>query len=187
MCTTQIPVPGQQPPPHPVPAPPLPNFPINPYLPNPKIPDSLPIPPTPASNPPGPMSNAAPVTGGMVDPLSTAIMFMNTNPYIIGCFMLVLNLGGRFLSMELTKKQEEFLAAPWIRPALFFTVVFIATRNIAAAFWVTLLFFFIIWVAANEKSPYCMIPSWCGHKMDEQKQIYEQNMRKVAAMNQSTQ
>lgn len=101
--------------------------------------------------------------------------------------MLVLNLGGRFLSMELTKKQEEFLAAPWIRPALFFTVVFIATRNIAAAFWVTLLFFFIIWVAANEKSPYCMIPSWCGPKVDEKKQIYEQNMRKVASLRQSTQ
>jgi hypothetical protein len=169
MCTTQTSVPPQQPPPHPAPAPALPNFSTNPYLPNPKIPDSL-----PGSNTPGP------TTGGMVDPLSSTILFINTNPYIIGCFMLLLNLGGRFLSLELTKKQEEFLAAPWIRPALFFTVVFIATRNIAAAFWVTLLFFTIIWVVANEKSPYCMVPSWCGHNVDQQKKIYESNVKKVA-------
>lgn len=75
-------------------------------------------------------------------------------------FMLLLNLGGRFLSLELTKKQEEFLQASWLRPLLFFTVVYIATRNLVAAFWTTLLFFFVIWVAANEHSPFCLIPSW---------------------------
>ena len=92
--------------------------------------------------------------------------------------MLLLNLGGRFLSLELTKKQEEFLAAPWIRPGLFFTVVFIATRNLAAAFWVTLLFFSIIWVVANEHSPYCLIPSWCGYDIEKQKKTYEENVKK---------
>jgi hypothetical protein len=179
MCTTQVSVPGQQPPPHPS-LPALPTFSVNPHLPNPNIPDSLPFRGIPASAPPGPFTNAAHVRGGSVDPLSSAILFINTNPYIIGCFMLILNLGGRFLSMELTKKQEEFLSASWLRPALFFTVVFIATRNIAAAFWVTLLFFAIIWVIANEKSPYCMIPSWCGHNNDEKKKIYENNVAKVS-------
>jgi hypothetical protein len=179
MCTTQTSVLPQQPGPHPFPAPALPNFPVNPYLPNPRVPDSLPLPNVPGQSPPT-QAAPTPTAGGMVDPLTSTIVFMNTNPYIIGCFMLLLNLGGRFLSLELTKKQEEFLAAPWIRPALFFTVVFIATRNIAAAFWVTLLFFTIIWVVANEKSPYCMVPSWCGHNVDEHKKIYEDNVKKVA-------
>jgi hypothetical protein len=96
---------------------------------------------------------------------------------------LLLNLGGRFLSLELTKKQEEFLAAPWLRPALFFTVVFIATRNLAAAFWVTLLFFSIVWVVANEHSPYCLIPSWCGHDIEKQKKTYEENVKKFFTLN----
>ncbi len=113
-----------------------------------------------------------------VDPLSAAIMFVNTNPYIIGIFMLLLNLGGRFLALELTKKQEAFLQAPWIRPVIFFTVIFIATRNVVAAFWVTLLFFFVIWVAANENSPFCMIPSWCGspEQQGKAKEVYESNV-----------
>jgi hypothetical protein len=140
----------------------------------------------------GPLPSPPPATGGnpmaafgamaaSMDPLSAAILFVNTNPYIIGIFMLLLNLGGRFLSLELTKKQEAFLQAPWIRPVIFFTVIFIATRNVVAAFWVTLLFFFVIWVAANENSPLCMIPTWCGspEQQTKAKEVYEANVDAV--------
>jgi hypothetical protein len=104
---------------------------------------------------------------------------MNTNPYFIGMFMLLLNLGGRFLSLELTKKQEAFLQAQWVRPLIFFTVIFMATRNVVAAFWLTVMFFFVIWIVANENSPYCMIPSWCGHNIDEQTKVYQKNVEKL--------
>jgi len=114
---------------------------------------------------------------GGVDPISAAIMTANANPFLIGMFMLLLNLGGRFLTLELTKKQEAFLQAPWVRPLIFFTVVFIATRNLAAAFWVSLGFFFLIWVAANENSPFCMIPSWCGYDLEKGKENYLKNTR----------
>jgi hypothetical protein len=149
------------------------------------FPSSQPAPtgPSPQSSP---MANGSPpqmgqpAVGGSLDPLSSAILMINSNPYIIGLFMLLLNLGGRFLSLELTKKQEAFLQAPWIRPLLFFTVIFIATRNLVAAFWVTLLFFFIIWVVANENSPYCMIPSWCDSKHKDAADTYTENVQKLA-------
>jgi len=147
----------------------LPSMP-SPGLPSPGIP-SQGLPPT--GMPPPNM----PVMGGTMDPISTLIMTINTNPFIIGAFMLLLNLGGRFLALEFTKKQEEFLQTPWFRPVIFFTVIFIATRNIAAAFWVSIIFFFIIWVVANEKSPYCMVPSWCGHDTESQKKNYEMNIK----------
>ena len=121
-----------------------------------------------------------PIVGGALDPLSSAILMVNSNPYIVGLFMLLLNLGGRFLSLELTKKQEAFLQAPWIRPLLFFTVIFIATRNLVVAFWVTILFFFVIWVVANENSPYCMIPSWCDSKHEQASETYTQNVQKLS-------
>lgn len=127
--------------------------------------------------PPQPSMNIPyPGAGGSLDPLSMTIMWLNTNPYLIGILMLLLNLGGRFLSLELTKKQEAFLQAPWIRPMIFFTVIFVATRNLVAAFWVTLLFFFVIWVAANENSPFCMIPNWCGHDTKTPAELYEANI-----------
>jgi hypothetical protein len=113
------------------------------------------------------------------DPLAFAITTMNTNPYFIGMFMLLLNLGGRFLSLELTKKQEALLQSSWVRPLIFFTVIFMATRNVVAAFWLTVMLFFVIWVVANENSPFCMIPSWCGHDIDEQAKTYKNNIEKL--------
>ncbi len=103
-----------------------------------------------------------PPVGGMpeIDIVSSVIYGLNTNPYLIGILMLLLNLGGRFLSLELTKKQESFLQQSWLRPLIFFTVIFVATRNLAVAFWVTVFFFFVIWVVANENSPFCLIPGW---------------------------
>jgi hypothetical protein len=150
------------------------------------FPPSQPAAPVGGTPPSAQMSNGSPpqmgqpIIGGSLDPLSTAILMINSNPYIIGLFMLLLNLGGRFLALELTKKQEAFLQAPWIRPLLFFTVIFIATRNLVAAFWVTLLFFFIIWVVANENSRYCMIPSWCDSKHKDAADTYNDNVQKLA-------
>ncbi len=119
--------------------------------------------------------------GGNMDILSVIINTLNTNPYFIGMLMLLLNLGGRFLSMELTRKQEEFLQQRWLRPVIFFTVLFVATRNLAVAFWMTLALFLILWILANEQSPFCIIPSWRAtgldpNKMDEQ---YEKNMAAI--------
>jgi len=120
-----------------------------------------------------------PVQMGGLDPLSVTIMTLNTNPYLIGIFMLLLNLGGRFLSLELTKKQEAFLQAPWIRPLIFFTVVFMATRNVVVAFWITVMLFFVIWVVANENSPFCMIPDWCGTNQQDEKINYLKNIQRM--------
>jgi hypothetical protein len=146
----------------------------------PLAPAPVPSAPTPLQQPPPPgmppgMSVPPPMVGGM-DPVSNTIMWLNTNPYLVGMLMLLLNLGGRFLALELTKKQEAFLQAEWVRPLIFFTVIFVATRNLVAAFWVTLLFFFVIWVVANENSPFCMIPSWCGHDTQTAAQTYESNI-----------
>jgi hypothetical protein len=140
----------------------------------------------PISPPPIPQvqyPNYVPAQTGGLDGLSTVIMTMNSNPYLIGMFMLLLNLGGRFLSLELTKKQEAFLQSPWLRPLLFFTVIFIATRNLVAAFWVTILFFFIIWVVANEHSSFCLIPSWCDAAVEEERDTYTQNVKALTGKN----
>ena len=120
-----------------------------------------------------------PIQVGGMDPFSSVIMSINSNPYIIGVFMLLLNLGGRFLSLELTKKQEAFLQASWIRPIIFMTVVFMATRNIVVAFWLTTLFFFIIWVVANEHSSFCLIPEWCNKAHEEEKTNYMKNIQRM--------
>jgi hypothetical protein len=91
-----------------------------------------------------------------VSPLDTFLQIFNTNPYFIGIMMLILNLGGRFISLEVTKKQEQFLQLPWIRRILIFTVLFVATRNIWVAFWTTVTVVVFLGYLFNENSALCI-------------------------------
>ena len=82
-----------------------------------------------------------------LNPLEGLIVGINTNPYFIGLMMLLLNLGGRFLGMEISKEQEK-----WVRRALIFTVLFVATRNVIVAFIMTIFVVLIMTVLLNENS-----------------------------------
>ncbi len=87
-----------------------------------------------------------------LNPLEAIINGFNTNPYFIGIMMLILNLGGRFLAMDVSKEQEKFFSNPWVRSFLFFVVIFIATRNVLVAFWLSLVIVIVIKFLFNETS-----------------------------------
>ena len=91
-----------------------------------------------------------------ISPLENFLQIFNTNPYFIGLMMLILNLGGRFISLEVTKKQEQFLQLPWVRRVLIFTVLFVATRNIWVAFWATVTVVLFLGYLFNENSALCI-------------------------------
>ena len=87
-----------------------------------------------------------------LNPIEHIFTSINTNPYFIGLMMLLLNLGGRFLGMEVTKEQEKFFQQPWIRRALIFTVLFVATRNVFVAFIMTIIVLLLLSFLFNENS-----------------------------------
>ena len=91
-----------------------------------------------------------------ISPLDGFLQIFNSNPYFIGIMMLILNLGGRFISLEVTKKQEQFLQLPWVRRVLIFTVLFVATRNIWVAFWATVSVVILLGYLFNENSALCI-------------------------------
>ena len=88
------------------------------------------------------------------NPLEAVIAGINTNPYFIGLMMLLLNLGGRFLGLEVSKEQERVFQHPWVRRALFFTVLFVATRNIMVAFVMTIFVVLFLSILFNENSSF---------------------------------
>lgn len=93
---------------------------------------------------------------GAISPLDGLLQIFNQNPYFIGLMMLLLNLGGRFISLEVTKQQEQFLQLPWVRRVLIFTVLFVATRNLWVAFWMTLVTVLFLGYLFNENSALCV-------------------------------
>jgi hypothetical protein len=105
---------------------------------------------------------AAPIPGviaaaAKLGPVDSLLAAFNTNPYFIGMMMLILNLGGRFLAMEITKGQEQFLSHPFVRRGLIFVVLFIATRNIVIAFWLWLAIILSLGYLFNENSAFCVL------------------------------
>ncbi len=95
---------------------------------------------------------AAAETIQALNPIEALLTGFNTNPYFIGLMMLLLNLGGRFLAMEVTKEQEKFFQNPWFRRVLIFVVIFVATRNVFVAFWMALVIILILGFLFNENS-----------------------------------
>lgn len=103
----------------------------------------------------------APIPGAVaavasLGPVDSLLAGFNTNPYFIGMMMLLLNLGGRFLAMEITKGQEQILSHPFVRRGLIFVVLFIATRNIVIAFWLWLAIVLSLGYLFNENSAFCI-------------------------------
>ena len=66
--------------------------------------------------------------------------------------MILLNLGGRHLAMSLTPEQDKFFQGPWIRRAMLFIVIFVATRNLFTALWLSVGLILSIGYLFNETS-----------------------------------
>lgn len=94
--------------------------------------------------------------GSIINPLDIIVGSINSNPYFIGLMMLCLNLGGRFIALEVTKSQEIFLQNPWVRRSLIFAMIFMGTRNILVALWMTLVVVLFIGYLFNENSSLCI-------------------------------
>jgi hypothetical protein len=95
-----------------------------------------------------------PVLAGPLNPLEAFITSINTNSYVIGMMMILLNLGGRHLALGLTPEQDKIFQNPWARRFLLFVVIFIATRNIFTALWLSIGLVILIGYLLNEHSDF---------------------------------
>ena len=118
------------------------------------------------SLPPAPMPPLA-AASVAINPLEQAFMAINTNPYFIGLMMLLLNLGGRFLGMEISKEQEKLFQNPWIRRGLVFTVLFVATRNVFVAAIMTVFVLLVMSFLFNENSDLCLWKDSCAKPTED--------------------
>ena len=86
-----------------------------------------------------------------------ALHNINTNPYLLGVAYIILNLGGRFMALSVTPAQEAFLQNILFRPLLLFAIMFIGTRNLVVAFWLTTAIIFVMHYLLNEDSDWYLL------------------------------
>tara|TARA_Y100001936_G_C15712537_1_gene476716 strand:- start:11 stop:325 length:315 start_codon:yes stop_codon:yes gene_type:complete len=68
-----------------------------------------------------------------------------------------MNLGSKYISLELSESQDEFFSNIIIRRIMIFTVVFIATKDIIVSFIITACFIILVSGLFNQNSKYCLI------------------------------
>lgn len=69
---------------------------------------------------------------------------LNENKFFIGCMMIIVTIGGRFIITELNESQKKMIENPIVRKLFIFCVFFMATRDIQCAIILTILFVLII-------------------------------------------
>lgn len=92
----------------------------------------------------------------MVDFIAS-VLSLNTSKYFAGIMILFLNLGSKYLALELTENQEQILSNKIIRRVMIFTVVFVSTRDIWVSLITTAIFIVLVSGLFNENSKYCIM------------------------------
>ena len=90
--------------------------------------------------------------------LSNSISSLNKSKIFAGVMMLLLNIGGRQISKELSFIQENILEHKVVRRLFVFVAVFIATKDIKISLIVTVSFIILVTGLFNEESNYCILP-----------------------------
>lgn len=82
---------------------------------------------------------------------------LNQSKVFAGILMILMNLGSKYIALELSETQEEFLSNIVIRRIVVFVVAFIATRDIIISLILTGVFILLVSGLFNDNSNLCII------------------------------
>ena len=93
--------------------------------------------------------------------LSTVFHYLgrlNNSKFFAGIIMIMLNIGSKYITIELSKSQEEYLKNNVGRQLLIFAISWMGSRDILTALALTAIFIVLTNHLFNEESEYCIIP-----------------------------
>jgi hypothetical protein len=90
--------------------------------------------------------------------INNAISSLNSSTFFAGLMMICLNIGSRYIQLNLDESTESYIKYALTKEILVFTISWMATRNIYSALVLTAVFVVLADFALNEKSKYCILP-----------------------------
>lgn len=91
--------------------------------------------------------------------VDNVVLTSNHNKYIAGVAMILFNIGSRHLVLDISKSTDSLLRNKIMRRITLFSIFFLGTRDIYAAFILTAVFLILTMNLFNEESEYCILPS----------------------------
>ena len=86
------------------------------------------------------------------------ILHINNSKLFAGCIMILMNLGGKYVSKDVSRAADNILDTKLTRRFLIFCIAFVATRDVVSSIIIMLLFIVIFSYFLNENSNYCILP-----------------------------
>jgi hypothetical protein len=86
------------------------------------------------------------------------ISYLNSNKFFAGVVMILLNIGSRYITLNISRSSEEYLKMGVTRQLLVFTMAWMGTRDIYHALILTVVFIMLSDFAFNDESPFCCVP-----------------------------
>lgn len=83
---------------------------------------------------------------------------LNNSKFFAGLIMILLNIGSKYITIELSKSQEEYLKNKVGRQILIFAISWMGSRDILVALALTGIFTVLTNHLFNEESRFCVIP-----------------------------
>jgi len=83
---------------------------------------------------------------------------LNGSKLFAGLFMIFLNIGSKFVTIELSSNQKQFLANSILRQVLVFAVAFVGTRDLVISLILTAVFTILVDGLLHETSPISILP-----------------------------
>jgi len=90
--------------------------------------------------------------------LNDGINSLNSSTFFAGIMMICLNIGSRYIQLNLDESTESYIKYALTKEILVFTISWMATKNIYMSLGLTAVFIVLADFILNEKSRYCLLP-----------------------------
>ena len=85
------------------------------------------------------------------------IKSLNNSTFFAGLMMLMLNIGSKYVTIEFSETQLQFLRNNFTRQVLIFTIAFMGTKDIYTSLALTAFFIILADYLFNEQSRFCIM------------------------------
>jgi hypothetical protein len=102
----------------------------------------------------------------ILEKIQSKLNVVNNSKLFTGIMMICLNIGSKFITVKLSKSQEEFMRNYVIREVLIFAACWMGTRDILLSIILTASFFVLTEHLFHEESSFCIIPDYLNKLRD---------------------
>ena len=123
----------------------------------------------------------------MISEVFKYLGYLNNSKFFAGLVMIMLNIGSKYVTIELSKSQEAYLKNSVGRQLLIFAISWMGSRDILIALALTAIFTVLTDHLFNEESPMCVIPMKYRHfeevlDLDNDDKVTDEELSKATAI-----